>query len=268
MIKTIIQYAVVRFQPYPEIGEFVNIGVIALDPKKGVFRFKLAERHSKRVTDFFHNLDRRFYLNAVSQIKLELEARTKATLYDPGKASDVFSELTKPKSNLFQFEQVGALKAVNIESAVDQLYSDFIGHEFARARGYEEQLKARVKLQLESLELDNPFVPYQIIGPGGIKTRFELVRVHEKPEQVIKPFGFNDSDSGKLSDHTFNELKKLEFARKLGQLEKKDILIPYDVVTTSDSIKEAWAFLKPMLEDYGDLVEATNVASIRDFALQ
>lgn len=266
MKKIPIRYAVVRFQPYPETGEFANIGVIAIDPEKGLFDYKLAERHSKRVTDFFHNLDRSFYRNTVKQIKFELDARLKAVATYKTKATDVFDDLVKPKSNLFQFNQLGVIKANSLHQATEELYSHFVGHEFARDKGYEAKLRERVKHQLDQLKLKRPFIAYDIVGPGGIKARFDLVRVNERAERIIKPFAFNGSDASKLSDHTFNELKKFDIAKESANIGTRDILIPTDVIADTDAMSAAWAYLKPKLASYGDLVPASDTQVIEEFA--
>jgi hypothetical protein len=268
MKSTIIQYAVIRFQPYTETGEFANIGVIAIDPKAGHFRFKIAERNSKRVTNFFKNINISFYSKTIAQIKRDLEARAKEVSYSKANAIDMFEDLIRPKSNLFQFEQPGALKAIDINDAVDKLYGDFVRQDFAKAKSYEDLLRKRVQDQLKELNLDSPFKPYDFSGPGGIKAKFDLVRVNDQSSRIIKPFAFNGKSANKLSDHTFNELKKLEIAHKSRELKSKmSILIPVDVIDETEDIREAWEYLKPMLRKYGDITHAENKVTIKEFAL-
>ncbi|TCS36139.1 DUF3037 domain-containing protein [Reinekea marinisedimentorum] len=268
MKKRVIRYAVIRFQPYPETGEFANIGVIAIDPLAGQFQFKLEDRRSQRVTDFFHNLDGSFYRGTVRRIKHELEARRTAVANFNAKAIEVFEDLVMPKSNLFQFEQASALKATNLDIAIESLYGQFVGHKFAKKKSYEEQLRNKVKLQLDYLELKRPFGPYDLLGPGGIKTRFEFVQQgNNKPEKIIKPFGFNGADPSKLNDHTFIAYKYLSNARLAG-INKQDLLIPVDVVIESEPMEEAWTFLRPNLEKFGELVKAKDTEKIDEFARQ
>ena len=67
-------YAVVRFLPYPEAGEFVNVGVVAHSPTTGFFDYRLlpANRIS-RVHGFFPELNVEHYKDALKNCGQELE---------------------------------------------------------------------------------------------------------------------------------------------------------------------------------------------------
>ena len=60
MKKFACQYALLRFRPFVETGEFANVGVVLLAPEARFFGFKLLnkQRHG-RITHFFHQLDRK-----------------------------------------------------------------------------------------------------------------------------------------------------------------------------------------------------------------
>ena len=62
-MSTICNYAVLRFQPYPETGEFANLGVVMLC-SDGTFLYRLETRHYKRITQFFSKLDKKVLLDA------------------------------------------------------------------------------------------------------------------------------------------------------------------------------------------------------------
>ena len=51
MNTMVYNYHVVRFLPYPETGEFVNVGVILFCPQLGFFDFKIETHRSRRATD-------------------------------------------------------------------------------------------------------------------------------------------------------------------------------------------------------------------------
>lgn len=52
MKKLICNYSVIRFLPYPETREFVNIGILACCPQVGWMDYALEARKTKRVSDF------------------------------------------------------------------------------------------------------------------------------------------------------------------------------------------------------------------------
>ena len=55
MNKVACQYALLRFRPFVETGEFANVGVVLLAPEARFFGFRLLKRYG-RITQFFHQL--------------------------------------------------------------------------------------------------------------------------------------------------------------------------------------------------------------------
>ena len=53
MNKLACRYAILKFLPYTETGEFANVGVVLACPATGFFGFKLETRRYARFTDFF-----------------------------------------------------------------------------------------------------------------------------------------------------------------------------------------------------------------------
>ena len=78
------RYAVVQFAPYRETGEFANAGVVLMCPETGYFGFKLQTRRTKRITDFFDELPRSFYVRAVKAMEDELQRVAGVVAHAPG----------------------------------------------------------------------------------------------------------------------------------------------------------------------------------------
>src|SRR5438128_996432 len=57
MKDLVSNYAIVRFMPYKETGEFVNLGVVMTCAQTNLFAFRVETRRQKRVTDFFPELE-------------------------------------------------------------------------------------------------------------------------------------------------------------------------------------------------------------------
>ncbi|MFP3758365.1 DUF3037 domain-containing protein, partial [Cupriavidus sp. SIMBA_020] len=62
-MKHACRYALVRFMPYPETGEFANVGVVVMSPTARFFGYKLLDRVG-RITAFFDELDVTVYKRA------------------------------------------------------------------------------------------------------------------------------------------------------------------------------------------------------------
>jgi hypothetical protein len=58
-------YSVVRFRPYPETGEFVNIGVVVNSPQTGFFDFRIERRKFRRIANFFPELRAEVYREGI-----------------------------------------------------------------------------------------------------------------------------------------------------------------------------------------------------------
>lgn len=61
MKKLICNYSVIRFLPYPETREVVNIGILACCPQVGWMDYALELRKTKRISDFLPELDMNLY---------------------------------------------------------------------------------------------------------------------------------------------------------------------------------------------------------------
>lgn len=78
MNKIACQYAIVRFAPFVETGEFANVGILMIAPKERFFGFKLETRRHGRITRFFEELDRKHYTQALYQVREELTRSIKS----------------------------------------------------------------------------------------------------------------------------------------------------------------------------------------------
>ena len=67
-------YAVVRFLPYPEAGEFVNIGVVLHSPATGFFDLQLLDaKRTSCVHGFFPELQKEHYRDGLKNCAQELK---------------------------------------------------------------------------------------------------------------------------------------------------------------------------------------------------
>ena len=73
MNKVACQYAIVRFAPFVETGEFANVGIIMMAPKQRFFAFELELKRYGRITRFFEDVDAKLYRKTLYNLKAELE---------------------------------------------------------------------------------------------------------------------------------------------------------------------------------------------------
>jgi hypothetical protein len=73
MNKIACQYAIVRFSPFIETGEFANVGIVMIAPKLHFFGFQLEMKRYARITRFFDNIDVNVYKKTLHNFKSEMD---------------------------------------------------------------------------------------------------------------------------------------------------------------------------------------------------
>ena len=123
MTRVACQYAIVRFAPFVETGEFANVGILMMAPKDRFFGFQLETRRFARITRFFQELDRKHYLKAVQNVQAELERVhnvLKAHGFDRRRkfndvefAQRLFAEVIRPRESTVRFGEPRVILAEN-----------------------------------------------------------------------------------------------------------------------------------------------------------
>lgn len=104
----ICNYAVLRYLPYPETGEFVNVGVVLHDVDSGWCAHAGDAQDVERVTQFFPCVTVEDYQRQRQAMFTELErVRTlvQAT-QDLRLAKSIFQELVRPRESVFRFGEM------------------------------------------------------------------------------------------------------------------------------------------------------------------
>jgi hypothetical protein len=143
-------YAVIRFLPYRETGEFVNVGVVLFCREAGFFDVALETNQQKRVTDFFPELDRELFL-AGRQAFFEELRRVKQLLNAEERKLDeqarlgVFRELVRPRESVFRFGEAGTVLAEDPAAKLQELFERYVNRQFAKPRECQETAVGHVR---------------------------------------------------------------------------------------------------------------------------
>ena len=74
-MNLVVNFAAIGFRPYPELGEFVNIGLIAVEAKSRYLCYKLVSpQRTKRISACFPEIDLSIFKNGIRRIDSELSA--------------------------------------------------------------------------------------------------------------------------------------------------------------------------------------------------
>lgn len=212
------QYAIVRFLPYVETGEFANVGLVMYSMEDRRFQYRLLDR-VRRITAFFEELDVSVYRRARAEFAAELARISKVFEGgNPSMAKMLFSELTRPREAMLRFDKVRVVLADDPAEQFQKLFDHYIGRNFA-TKAYQEQLiEKHVRQALRAADLTVQFKE-RVLGNQAYHARFPFVRtVDGKATSAIKPLHLGQEDPAQIFDHGW------EWVGKLRKLRSEDLL--------------------------------------------
>lgn len=209
-------YAVLRFLPYPETEEFVNMGVVLMCPRLGFFDYRIETRRRERVTAFFPELGRELLVRGRRQVRGEL-ARVRGLVHGWSGGEDrqillgtgtdrlqaLFRDLTRPREAVFRFGPVGTLMAAEPGAELTRLFGHFVERQFARHVDYQEKVMAqRLARTLEELRV----VGFHegTLGDDDYRVTVPFLRgssERRQTVQAIKPLDLGKDDTTQIIEH-------------------------------------------------------------------
>jgi hypothetical protein len=239
MKKYACQYAIVRFLPYLETGEFANVGIVMSCPEAGFFDFKLLA-HVRRITAFFEELDARIYRRARGDFQHELQrirnllGSQHGAAWDAGLAHHLFAELTRPREVMMRFEGVRVVLAEDPAQQLDELFGHYVERNFS-TRAYQEQLLEKtVRKVLFDANLSKQYQAETVGNADSYHAKFPFVhRAEGRALKAIKPLHLAQADPALIFDHGWAWLGKVQKLRALHMLPER-VLFPVQGPTESD----------------------------------
>lgn len=197
-MSAICNYAILRFQPYPDTGEFANIGVVMLC-NDGQFLYRLETRYYSRVTQFFR-IDRSLLLNVRKTFTEELE-RVASLMKDHAERRDVqlsvFKHLIRPSETILRFSRPGTVAAEAPSEALEKLFMAYVHHDFGKQSDKETELTHQVSRWLKHIK-DRSYAE-RTLGSELHHVKFPLVwQKAGMPMQAVKPISFDLGDASKI----------------------------------------------------------------------
>ncbi|MEX0606194.1 MAG: DUF3037 domain-containing protein [Marinobacter sp.] len=218
------QYAIVRFMPYIETGEFANVGILLWVPKTRYLGFKLLRRKHARITQFFDELDRGVFLKTMGDLEAELR-RVQVMLKDHkdefgdnnreyGFHKGLFQELIRPRETILRFSEQRVILAENSEQTLQELYNYYVERNFVTKEYQETILEKGIKKLLEQRDLASRFTRRRIEDQlYGVTFPF-VEQEEDRALRVIKPLFLGQADSTAIIEHGGRWKLKVEQLRK------------------------------------------------------
>jgi hypothetical protein len=144
-MKYACNYAIIRFLPFVETGEFANIGVVLFCPEAKFFDFKLMSE-GKKLTAFFEPLDDRIYKSAKKDFEKTLVMFTEMMKHtfeqNIEQTQRLFGELVRPREVLIRFDTPRTVLTDNPGKSLEQLFDFYVGKDFVSPNYAEKVLEA------------------------------------------------------------------------------------------------------------------------------
>jgi len=275
MKKFACQYALLRFRPFVETGEFANVGIALIAPEACFFGFRILKRYA-RITQFFHQLDRQIYLDgrqlfkeemdrfAVELRRLALDGRK--TQPDVVLARNLFAEVVRPREAMLQFADQRVVMAEDPKAKLLQLFDHYVERNFVTKEYQERLLENNVRKLLFNAQVGARY-QREKVGTEDFAVNFPFVDMVEgKAERVIKPLYLAQGDSTKILTHGGQWVDKVRRLRKRNAL-PPNVLFP--VTQPAANTKPYHAFqeiMQDLLAENVQVVAADDERQILKFA--
>lgn len=218
----ICQYAIVRFLPYAETGEFANVGLVLHCSQMGELHFRMMSKVG-RITAFFEELDVAVYRRARGELIDELARmaqvfREHLQRTEPEFAKNLFQELTRPREAMLRFDKPRVVMTQDVDRKFEELYDFYIGRNFVTREYQEKLIEKEIRGALRQANLIGRY-RQQTVGNRRYHARFPFVRSEDgTPVAAIKPLHLGQDEPTQIYDHGWEWVGKIRKLRRENML--------------------------------------------------
>lgn len=248
-MNLVVNFAAIGFRPYPEIGEFVNIGLIAVEAKSRYLCYKLVSpQRTKRISACFPEIDLAIFKNGIRRIESELSALSIETnqwaddakqagknhpsqsdLFVEDGDIDLFRSLTSVQSSPFFYGARGTRLAEDLDECLDQLYRRYVEHWNLTPVDYEEKKLTRdIRKLLHANRLDKMYREAPWVGTDAYHVGIPLAftpKGQDVPEKAIKPLNLAQATPTKIYTHGDEWMAKVRRLQRVGCLPEEFLFV-------------------------------------------
>ncbi len=288
-----INYAVIGFRPYEEIGEFINVGILAVEGKSRFFSYRmLSPQRTKRIRSAFPEIDMGIYRDGISRIEGELAAlaiETNRWGDDAGKSGrsnaaqldlfhaegshDLFRKLTAQRSSPFFFAEKGTRLTDDVEMEVEGLFKRYVEHWNLTPVDYEEKKLTRdLRTLLRGEKLERMYREAPWVGTDAYHVRIPLAfqpEGHDIPIKAIKPLNLAQSTPTRIYTHGDDWIAKVRRLKRIKCLPKNFLFavrkpVEEEAIAAAEEICEGLKGVGVEVADVDDTVAILAFAKIEE----
>lgn len=230
MKTTAFLHGTIELIPYADQGEFVIVGVFAVDPGGRTLHWRLQKpAKTTRLAAFFPELDRRQFRETLRHLNeewAELGAQvnhgsgTRALEIAEMDGGLLFRTLTQPRGGNLRYQARGTVIEEDIEGWLDRRFTKLVLRELEATEAPEEKrLTDEVRRQLGEWKVGKTWRE-AIVGPEAYHARFPFA-YRKGPEEpvlrAIKPLHLAGATSVHILEHGDAWLQKIRRLRHFGE---------------------------------------------------
>ncbi|QIM63180.1 hypothetical protein A1D29_07745 [Pasteurellaceae bacterium Orientalotternb1] len=234
-MKQPILYSFVRYRPYFETGEFVNVGLLMCEPERQKLTYRLVNKNNKRVTDFFYRS--KLFESVRETINQELDyIVNQAFNFTPQEMARFFHHYVDVKEGIVQYSNAAVGVVDDPQVYFNQLYTQFIQNAGVKSESQENEMikHYRAIFKAHHNEILSHYKQHLVQGEMA-KFTLPLALKSENSERIlkgIKPLAFDQVETSSMIEHCDTWVAKINRATEEGLLEKEDILFMLDTADT------------------------------------
>jgi hypothetical protein len=222
MREWVCNYVAIRFLPYRETAEFVNVGVVVYCPEIDFLDFKLSKRRYVRIKHSFPELDLAIFSASIEAVRQELQQRKAQPSARPGDGYEValgqrlenFRCFVRRRESLLHFSDVAMTMTTEPTQVADELYRRFVERDFAHKKEYQETvMRRRLGEWLEEWNLKRQYLTNARVGGAQFHVRFPFVHQDGKRAvKALKPLDLAKGEATEVYEHGdawVNRLRRL-----------------------------------------------------------
>jgi hypothetical protein len=206
-------YSVVRFCPYPETDEFVNVAVVLACPALGFLDGLRADlRKHGRVGNFFPELDPNIYKTAVLNWEALISTHRCTPAdgqfladFDQKAFRERFLHMVRPRESILYYSESRVILSEDPAATLKELFGVYVERRFAHAVEYQEKVMCnRLEKVLDDAHLLQRFLRNEQVGDGIYHVRFPFVKrlgPDAPPRQAIKALHLDRDETGDIYKH-------------------------------------------------------------------
>ncbi len=278
-MNTACHYAIVRFMPFAETGEFGNVGIVLFAPNARHFGFQLLGNRIARITHFFDQVEGQTLRNCMRNAREELQrihdllrglgTDKRLKKFDREGALHLWQQILKPSESMIRFSEPRVVLAQDPHAKLKELFEYYVERNFVTKEYKEHMLDRSVRGWLREAKVHNLFHPARV-GNDEYNAQFPFVSLQgDVPTKVIKPLRLDHLNPVSVIDHGGQWRVRIEALKKRDLLPASVLFaVNGDLGDHQSPVGRARADVIHSLQDCGvSVAPMTNRQAIVDFAI-